>query len=312
MLATQVSGRCIVSGTKVAVIGGSDGDDTLLNVVDVIDVSALDDDQACESIPYLPLSSEDMTAAFLGNKLYACGGRDPQGSSSSCHVLDEDLLWAPMEPLPDVRQDSVSSVGGGVWWITGGARIYELDDFPYEEIEVYNTTLVFDGVNMAYGPTMPTTKTEHCQLTLDDERVFVGGGAGDTWTFDWQTREWTILADMPDVLFSGACGSLNNPELGREVLVASGYGAFFYNFERNEWREGPPLPEKIEYVSYAQLDDGFLAIGGAYRYPDLSVVDTIYKFSEDTYEWTLLEQRLSEPRKSTASAVVSEEFLYCG
>jgi len=75
-----------------------------------------------------------------------------------------------------------------------------------------------------------------------------------------------------------------------------------------KWREGPLLPENVNLLSSAQLEDGFLAIGGR---DDGFSVDTVYKFSQDSYEWSLREERLNIPRQLAFSVPVPDSFLNC-
>jgi len=77
-----------------------------------------------------------------------------------------------------------------------------------------------------------------------------------------------------------------------------------------KWREGPLLPDYLEDVAAVQLGDGFLAIGGYSLFSSLSV-DTIYKFHQETYEWTLLEESLSLPRQMAAASGIPDDFFYC-
>jgi len=64
----------------------------------------------------------------------------------------------------------------------------------------------------------------------------------------------------------------------------------------------------LEKLDYVQLGDGFLAIGG---FEDPLSVDTVYKFNQDYYGWSLLDSKLGVPRDSTTSVALPDDFLLC-
>jgi len=63
----------------------------------------------------------------------------------------------------------------------------------------------------------------------------------------------------------------------------------------------------INHQATAQLSDGVLAIGGDIDYT-ISIGD-VYKFSQDTYEWSLEESRLTFPRTSPTAVTVPVSFF---
>jgi len=74
------------------------------------------------------------------------------------------------------------------------------------------------------------------------------------------------------------------------------------------WREGPALPANLKDLTYVQLSDGFLAIGGL---DGDSTVNTVYKFNQDIYEWVLLDTHIGIPRAQSAAAAIPSSLLDC-
>jgi len=95
-----------------------------------------------------------------------------------------------------------------------------------------------------------------------------------------------------------------------EILIAAGNKAFIYSVKNSSWRSGPTLPEPLIDLTSAQLEDGFLAMGG--RIPNEKDSKTVYKFSEETYQWSLIENEILEKARYDATAVaVPDSFLQC-
>jgi len=96
-----------------------------------------------------------------------------------------------------------------------------------------------------------------------------------------------------------------------EVMLATGEAAQIFSLDSLMWREGEPLPNDALYegIGSVQLTDGFLAIGGYQR--DGASSDKIYKFDQNSYEWTLLEERLETARHRFTSTGIPNDFLTC-
>jgi len=241
-----------------------------------------------------------MTSTYYDGKVFTCGGyKVDTGETNECFSLNPDLIFVPSEPLPDGRRWMRSSNIGGIWWLTGG---------NFGNTQQLASTFIFNGTNFERGPDLPFAKDNHCQVTINSTHVFFAGANPATFTYEWDTRTPTILEDPPTSFDEGACGLLNNPSIGPEVLWAEGVYSFIFSLTDLEWREGPQLPEPIVDLSYAQLEDGFIAAGGDTGSPDY---DTVYKFSEETYEWELLNQRLSVPRRFMSAVAVPRDFFGC-
>jgi len=175
--------------------------------------------------------------------------------------------------------------------------------------EPFFSTYIYDGQNFRSGIDMPARKDGHCQVTVNSTHIFVTGyPTTDTFLLDWQQQKWTVLKDIPRLMYSPACGLLENPEYGPEVLVTVEDFAFIFSLTDLEWRLGSSLPEPFSDLAYAQVRDGFLAIGG---FGVFEPSDKIYKFKESSYKWVLERSRLEVPRVIPAAVGVPDDFLNC-
>jgi len=58
----------------------------------------------------------------------------------------------------------------------------------------------------------------------------------------------------------GACGVLNHPERGQEVLITEGRRGYLFNLNTLEWHKGLFLPLDTINLTGVQLSDGILAV----------------------------------------------------
>jgi len=284
--------------SKIVVIGGS------YSSVKINDVEALDlsgEGKECPSLPDYPLEVTHLTATFLNNKIVACGGWDPY--SNQCFELASDLTeWVEIESLLEELSSTASSNIDGKWFITGGFT-------P----PTTNRTSVFDGSTFSRGEPLPTEKDSHCQVTLDDNNIFItAGGTQDTFMLDWAKQTYTILDDIPKIpnrdMDYPTCGLINNLLYGPEVLVALRDANFIYSLANASWKDGPPLPEYTSDLIRAQITKGVVAIGGTIAE---GVSSKVYVFDDQAYEWKLQEQELKVARKGAAAIAVPDDFLKC-
>ena len=116
------------------------------------------------------------------------------------------------------------------------------------------------------------------------------------------------MADMEEEKRYHSCGLVINPLTGEKEVVALP-GGFnprieIYNIAEDTWRPGPDFPQTAYYVSAAQ--DGrnsFFALGG---FAQSVILDTIYRFDEETYEFVLLEKRLPYEAARAFGMMVSQ------
>jgi len=288
--------------TQVLVIGG-EGYFGFASFVDVVDTT--DSNKQCASIQDLPLPAQSMAATFYQDKVFACGGEINDEPLDDCFFMDDNFIWQPLKSLPNPLSRAASSNVADIWWLTGG-RTLEGD----------SSTHIFNGIDFLKGPILPVGMSDHCQLTLNNTHVFFTEGEyGDTFMYNWDTQEWIILESLPKPSYSfGACGLLNHPEFGPEILALQrDYSlqrdfSFVYNLADGQWRDGPEPPFSIDEPSYATIEDG-LVVAAASNNPNLFPRE-VYKISSD-YEWSKLEEELEVARDFSVGIPVSEEFLKC-
>jgi len=147
------------------------------------------------------------------------------------------------------------------------------------------------------------------QVTVNTTHAFITGKdpSGEnslTYLFNWQFGEWYPMEPFPDTVMIDYCGLLDNPDAGLEVAV----GNFIYNLEGDNWRQAPELPQRYQLTASAQLEDGIAMLGGVKAGTEY---DYVYKFSEDNYQWQLLDEHLAISRERMGTVAVPEDFLNC-
>jgi len=281
---------------KVLVIGGySDGDS--LSSVELIDL--VNPQSNCPTVSDFPIAIRAGIAASLDNgEVWYCGGTDKDSvAQDSCYSYD--VLrnnWDQQVDLNEKRSYSASSVVGQYWYITGG------DPTPIST-EFYNET----GKKFVNDKNLPTTLTAHCQVTVDDERVFLASDGYEAYMLNVQTGRFSDLPRMDSMRLNAACGLIRSADYGDEIVVASQGTSSVLNLDSMLWMPGPPLDNFTYYGSTVQLDDTFLLIGG-----DSGQVgaesDAIWLFDNDSFQFVQLEQRLSKGRSKAASVLLPEEI----
>jgi len=195
--------------SKVLVIGGSNNigfnPPEKRNDIEILDFSG--ENKLCSPIENYPLTLESSTAAFYNGRLLVCGGIDNvfaglgTGPTKDCYqLLHGTASWEPIRSLTQPDFMMRSSVINDNWLISGGTND------PYETISFNDD----DGVFIP-GPYLLYEKVGHCQLTLNSTHViFVSGKFRDTLMLNWNTKEWTLLENIPLPLEGSACGLLEN------------------------------------------------------------------------------------------------------
>jgi len=262
----------------------------------VIDLA--EEKKVCKQLPSYPLAIKYHTAAFIKGKIITCGGNDENKiKTDKCFELGPDYDdWQEVQPLPyGVNLDMESSVMGDKWLISGG-------------MEVVDSLLVHNGDLFEPGLTMPYGQYGHCQVTVNSTHVLLTGGANQI--LNWETKEFTVLDFAPNPRLDAACGFINSPNFGPEVLIAAADKADIFSLTDLDWKSGPTLPLSVDYLASAQVDGGFVAVGGIYT-PDKTYTDVIFKFDENVFEWIVLEETLDIPTAYGAVVAVPNDFLQC-
>jgi len=241
-------------------------------------------------------------AAYFQGKILSCA----QFNDAKCYQLVPGALsWTEISSIP-IDAVMRASVAGDRIVFSGG-----MEGSSDPQLVVY-----YDDQGLFIpGPTLPARMSHHCQLTINQTHVFFSGD--ETLLLNVETDQFTFLENVPRPMSTPACGLLNGMN-GKEILMAVTTKSYIFNLNDTAWRPGPQLPEDIEYLAYAQVSGGFLAIGGegekydiATGFPYSVPIDTIYKFDENMYEWILLPQKLELAREETGAVSVPEDFWSC-
>ena len=300
--------------TKILVIGGYN--DELGSYVDTVEVvDLLGENSDCAPIAPYPIPIAWAAGAIIDGRPRVCGGEGP--FTDQCYqYLYESNQWENLQPsLQEARSDAGSGmVNSATWLITGG---WDGIDPPTDTTEVWSSV---DGLFLEFGPDLPLPLRGHCQVTLNYSYVFVlGGYDGSDYSLsfnvlDWDAEEWLEpLPDLPGYILFDACGLIQNPENGQELVVlASGTACYIFNFRNETWREGPVLEgvnsDLQESATAVQMGDNFLVLGG-YLGDGVST-DTVYEFDQDNYLW-IPRDSLSSARRGVIGIPVPDDMVNC-
>jgi len=270
----------------------------LKNSVEVFDLSQ--SESICPDIAQYPIKASGILTAFVENRIIGCGGHSDNGASNRCFAyVNDDNNWIEMRSMSNTGYEAASSsVIDGKWLISGGR-------------ESRRSTLIYANGDFMRGPILPVGKFGHCQLTLNDTHVFISGGMSlDTFILDFPNRKWLLMENVPSQLYLSACGLINSPTMGQEVVMATLETSYIFSLSTLEWREGEPLPERLLYPASAQFENDFVVIGG---HDEASTISTtsMYRFDRNNYVWIELDQQLQEARDYASAAAAPKNYISC-
>ena len=126
----------------------------------------------------------------------------------------------------------------------------------YENSTIYTS----DGVTFAELPPMPIGMTSHCMVALDNDDLFVTGGAvpkdsggsqynDKSFLYHSDTMVWEELQGLPTPRGSLMCGLVHNINDEQDIIVVGGHGSEIldfnttdlveiYNIQSGQWRTG--------------------------------------------------------------------------
>jgi len=266
--------------------------------VEIVDLS--NNGKTCSPLPDYPFPIDSLTAVYYLGAIFACSGNSPNGTQPVCFELESGASsWREVARYPNLATSQGASVIDNQIIFTGGSA-YDKGLFFYEQ-----------GL-FTPGPILPFAMYKHCQLTINDTHIFIGGYPGNgAMLFEARTGEFTFADNMRGIL-PPACGFLNGI-FGEEILLIASTTSQILNLNSLAWRAGPSISQDLEDLAYAQVSGGFVTIGGLDNFDDsrFTTTDNIYKCDENTYKWTLLEQKLTIARSKAAAVAVPPDFLTC-
>ncbi|KAK2141152.1 hypothetical protein LSH36_1153g00045 [Paralvinella palmiformis] len=235
---------------------------------------------------------------------------DFEGESVSKDVYHYDNdhdCWIPKAPMLFPKSNfSLAAVGGFIFCFGG----VTLNQHPTEIVEKYNIS----QNRWSYVGMMPTMLVDLVTVVHNDLIYILGGRTGVgahniVMSFDPKTCEWNHLAGMPTPRFKfGSC------VIDDEIFVAGGQiyshtssrinrialsSVEIYNIHKNQWRQGPNLPEEIYNVGLFVVNNCLYVCGtteyhrSSYRVYRYNVV---YKLPLGSTVWEQVETDLCDIR----------------
>jgi hypothetical protein len=287
------------------------------NDVNIIDMS-MDQSKPCQSVHLPPIPSSGIhqqAVAFYNDQIMVCGGWKSgirSTATDQCYSLAKgSTQWEVRASVENRTLVSAhSSVIGQEWFIGGGLDVYGRHQ---------NDTWVYHGDTDTFtkGPPLPDNLGQACQVTVNDESILVVDGhkgyflewdkaKGEPSSAGWQPLSMTMgYGSLP------SCGILNNPLIGQEVILLDVQGSriytSFYSMAEHDLRDGPTLDlldwSEVPFLplALAQLADGVM----------FSVGKTVYKFSQDSYQWIIYEDKMPFEWSYGTPVTVPDDFLSC-
>ncbi len=297
--------------TKIMVVGGfSDDLASELNNVEVLDLDS--DNSGCDSIANYPMPTDSMVGVVMDGAPFLCGGFVPEigDGTDECYTYNyETLSWdASRNKMTMPRYyHRASLVDSATWLITGGrdaAGVY------FDSTEIYQ-----DGA-FTQGPTLPSERDCHCQVTLNSSYVAILGGYNGVeydqtfYLLDWATQGYESMPDAPFPFCNDGCGLIDNSDNGQELVFFNENDCQIFNFASNDWRDGPAIPSDVTYESMTvQMLKDFYVMGG--RRPDDSSTDSVYRFDAENYQWIREGVTLQTPRRKGVGLAVPDNVVNC-
>ena len=217
------------------------------NAIDDCQVINLTDlDKVCFDMPPYPEPMYLGTGGVVDGTPIICGGRTSDADYlSSCYKFDPIIYsWIFLSDMTVPRREMASTAMNEALWITGG-------NTPNGDAS--STEFVYVNGTLKAGPILPSTRDDHCMVTLHDGRIIILGSDGDgidkknSIIYDPSSNSFT---DAPSLLYDrkgSACTLMYSSKDGMTpfVLVFGGEGtntveALDYT-RSSEWIKGNNL-----------------------------------------------------------------------
>lgn len=259
-------------------------------------------------------------ALFLfGALATACGGGSEPAADGS--VGDDGGVEPGWVSLPDVGSGPIQEIA--VAELEG--KIYVVGGFVGRDPStITNLVQVFDPVSETWDQVavLPAA-LHHVNAVGFNGKLYVLGGlaggnfvaTGSSWEYSPQDDEWTELASMPAGTERGAStigvvdGRICVAGGFRNGMAVSDYSCF--DPGQNSWDTGlPPLPDTLDHLVGAAVNDVFYAIGG--RDGGISALRAaVHAFDPDVGSWQTLAP-MPTPRGGCAAGVVGDRIVVVG
>ena len=113
-----------------------------------------------------------------------------------------------------------------------------------------------------------------------------------------------------------ACGIVEHPTRGPELVVAGGYNATngsteIFNLREQSWKMGPNLSYPIRNAEGVQFKDTLLVVNG-FHWVKRNIVDhTIHKYIVEEERWDTILEHTQHGRSNGVSMMVSNKTTPC-
>ncbi len=279
--------------TKIILVAGYGGGQ--LDDVEIIDLTVTQPN-TCTTLPMYPKKTNGNRAALFEGKIISCAGLTDV--NNICYIFDPVAkVWSDSgatATTPNQRGKGMTEIGG-ILLISGGKK-----------------TEAWDGSQLTAGPDIPAEmRAHHCQATVNNTHVFfantASGSTGETYLLNWQTKEWTQLANFERMRSMSACGVAHSQEKGTEIIVTSSGASDIFSINTMQWRTGPAIQETSSLYAHAiaQFSSTFMIIGG---YADGK---ELLKYNQATETFEVQPQVLKLPRGYTAAVPVPDSMVEC-
>ena len=269
--------------------------------------------------------------------------------SADCHSFDESYeASTQVGALNHYRNHPASIVmdQGRTLWITGGRSSHGGDNFPMDSTEFLNLIGPDAGLSSKDGPKLPVGLLSHCLVILEKSdntvKAIVIGGKSAEQTEYAEARTWHMDDVNPDGLnnndwiqgpvldygrVSHSCGLLLDQSTNEPVIVIAGGSRQYYHeaiqaVEYLVWRsdlelerqDGTSLPVPLmDCASIVTPDLASLLLIGGTAGVESDTLDTIYTCTMTAMDciWTLMDQRLKDPRSRAVAMLVPDSMTRC-
>lgn len=242
---------------------------------------------AWTSLPYMPISTADASAAVVQGKFYIIGGYDrtPDDPLGTNYEFDPRTnAYSPRSPIPTPRWGAIAVGVGTKVYVFGGTRHSEAN--PMAITEVYDT-----GTDSwtARAPVPRSLAQEGVTGCTDGVHVFLfANGVG--YSYDVSTDRYSLLGAMPHYVGNWAsCGYYEG-----KIFLIGGLShdreventTQIYEIETRQWSIGSPMP----FASYGSVRENPIVGNTMYilqgQREDGEFSSQVYAYDLSSNSWT--------------------------
>ena len=236
---------------------------------------------------------------FVDGKTPLICGYGKPGVSNNCYKLVNNEWILGPEPIYSINSGSVTSVPNVGFWVVGGNLA--------KKTQIYSSDKWIDGVPM---PTNYSNQAfGQCLGQINDSvSILVGGYEyNKTWAYNWDSKTWTTLKDMPDFRYQPACGF--DKKTGKFVVTGGAdpfviySSTLLYDPKLDSWTYGPNLPFKTTQAEIVTNDEYTVLVGGTDKIYLGKGTKHVLEYKDN--EWKLHKGQLNYGRREHVAMFVN-------